>query len=241
MTIKKCLLLTGAAGDLGGEICKKLSESYFLILIDINKTEIIETLEYEQKAIFFKADITDYEKIREIKETVKVYDISAMILAAGILEVMSFKNTAIEDWERTISINLTANYVFCKEFYECLLKNGGGHIVFIGSVMSKVAGYDLFSYGVSKAGLAHLSTNLALELMNDNIFVNCICPGFMNTKMYKIVNQSTDKNVNWIHTLGGLKNKFVRIEDIIQLITFLLNQQSVNGETIVIDNGYSIR
>ncbi|WP_242861540.1 SDR family NAD(P)-dependent oxidoreductase [Cellulosilyticum ruminicola] len=190
-----------------------------------------------------KADITDSECIEQLKKEVtnKYKSINGMILAAGILEVKNFKNTTLEDWNRTLEINLTANYMICKALVDNIIACGGGHIIFIGSVMSKVAGYDLLTYSVSKAGVAHLAANLALDLLNEEIYVNCICPGFMNTEMYQKVNQAPEKNINWIHTLAGLKNKFVRIEDIVNLIYFLINQQSINGQAIIVDNGYSIR
>lgn len=238
---KMGMIVTGAAGSLGKAICEKFVDTYFLILIDKNKPSFISELENQKKAVFFEIDIIDYYKIKQLREKIKNYNIRVMVLAAGIIEPRSFKESTLEEWERTISINLTSNYVLCKEFSEFLVNNCGGHIVFIGSVLSKVAGYDLISYSVSKAGLDHLSRNLALELMHDNIYVNCICPGFLDTQMLQKVKRNKDYNINWIYTLGGLKNYYVRVEDIVELICLLINQQSINGETIIVDNGYSLR
>lgn len=241
MDSRECMIVTGAAGSLGEQICAKFSDSYFLILIDINKSSFISNLEEQQKGIYFEIDISDCKQIAKLRKKIENYNIKVMILAAGILEAKSFKESTLEEWERSMRVNLTANYAFCKEIYGIIAGNSGGHIVFVSSVLSKVAGYDLVSYSVSKAGLDHLARNLALELMDDNIYVNCVCPGFFDTQMLHKVKRGNDYNVNWIYTLGGLKNYCVRIVDIVELIGFLINQQSINGETIVIDNGYSLR
>lgn len=238
---KMGMVITGAAGSLGKAICEEFSDTYFLILLDRMKPSFIEELELQQKAVFIEIDLLEYHSIKSIREKIEKYNIKVMVLAAGILEFGSFKASTLEEWEHTISLNLTSNYVLCKELYELLVSNDGGHIVFIGSVLGKVAGYDLLSYSVSKAAVDHLVRNLALELMEHNIFVNCICPGFFDTKMLQKVKQHKDYNVNWIYTLGGLKNYCIRIIDIVKLIEFLINQQSMNGETITVDNGYSIR
>lgn len=241
LTERECVVVTGAAGSLGEHICAELKDRYFLILIDKKLSGFIQELEQENRAIFFNINICDYAQISNLQSKLKEFNIRGLIFAAGILESRSFKDSSLEDWESMMQVNLTANYVLSRQLYPVLKGKDGGHIIFISSVLSKVAGYDMMAYGVSKAGLNHLARNLALELMDDNIYVNCICPGFIDTSMLKKVKQGSDYNMKWIYMLGGLKNYCIRMEDIAGLISFLINQQSITGETIVIDNGYSIR
>lgn len=243
---EKFIIVTGAYGGLGKEVCKALCEDYSLILIDKEENkEFTEELREisSRRIICFKIDFLTSENLKLLTDflTEENLLIKGVILAAGIMKKGKLENTSLEDWDETIKVNLTSNFVLCKAIIPFLKKQRAGSIIFIGSVLGKVASYDLFVYSVTKAALVHFSKNLALELMDYGISVNCISPGFMDTTMYSEFSKNNDLNRNWFHLFGGLKNKTIEIEDVIKTIDLLLKQKSMSGENIIIDYGYSIR
>lgn len=242
---KQALLITGAAGGLGEELCRKFYKEYMLILLDKKaQPKFIDDLLKDRGQIeYFSVDLNSKNKIKEIKNYLlsKEIYIKGLILAAGIMCFKSFHDITLEDWQETIDINLTSNFLICKEFVPILIQQRFGYIVIIGSVLGKVASYDLFAYNISKAALIHFTKNLALELLEYNILVNCICPGFMQSGMYKNVVQKNAKSKNWFYLFGGLPKKVVSKKDVCKLVDYLINQDSMTGEEIILDGGYSIR
>ncbi len=246
MNYQKTLMITGAFGSLGEEICRKFYKEYKLLLIDKKAPpEFVDDLNNDGGDIkIITADLVDPNSIKSIGKYISNRDciIQGVILAAGTICFKSFHNITVEEWKETIEVNLTSNFLICKEVVPFLTKQGFGHIVLIGSVLGKVACYDLFAYSVSKAALIHFTKNLALDLLDYNVNVNCICPGFMESEMFQNVLKSETLNrKNWFHLLGGLPKRTIQKRDISELIDYLLNQEAMTGEEIILDGGYSIR
>lgn len=246
MSDKQWVIITGALGGVGKDICQHFYKTYNLVLIDYKRDEtFLEELHNvsENCIEYYSVDLSNENEVLSFCSEMKNKDIKlkALVLNAGVMEVATSSNTSIEMWNRTFNVNVTSNFIISKELAPLLAKQGVGHIVAIGSVLGEVAGYDLLAYSTSKAALSHLCKNLALEMMDHNIYVNCIAPGFIKTDLYNKAMSTPGKSKNWLHVLGGLPNKLVLKKDIVLLIEYLINQQSVNGQTIVIDNGYSIR
>lgn len=246
LTNKKTLLITGAFGRLGEEICRRFYREYQLTLIDCKKppTFVDELMNDGGDIDIISVDLTDQNSVHRISKHIldKKCILQGAILASGMICLKSFHNITYEEWKDTFEVNLNANFLVCKELVPILMEQKHGHIVLIGSVLGKVACYDLFSYSVSKAALIHFTKNLALDLLDYNINVNCICPGFIESDMFQSVMESKTLNRNkWFHLLGGLPKRTIGMNDITELINFLINQEAMTGEEIIMDGGYSIR
>ncbi len=246
MNCDEYIILTGAFGALGKEICQRLIKKYNLILIDkVIDTEFLEKLHTSSTGKIKSVEI-DFLNINEMSRlsnflSLENLRISGLICVAGVMKKGTLEETSLEDWNNTLMVNLTSNFIICKLIIPLFKSQNYGNIVFISSVLGKVAVYDLLSYSVSKAALIHFSKNLALELQEFNIIVNCICPGFIKSNLYKDLLNNKNLNKNWFHLFGGIKNKTIEIEDVSKTVEFLLGQKSITGEEIIVDGGYSIR
>lgn len=246
MKNEEYIILTGACGELGKEICEKLVKTYNLFLIDkVINTEFIRELQTisSKKVITLEIDFMDSNEFYRLDEYLNrnSFLVKGLVSVAGIMKKGTLEETSLEDWNNSILINLTSNFILCKVVIPFLKKQKYGNLIFVSSVLGKVAVYDLLSYSVSKAALIHFSKNLALELQEFNIFVNCICPGFMKTNLYREFSSQKELNKNWFHLFGGMKNKTIKMVDVSKTVEFLLSQSSITGEEIIIDGGYSIR
>ncbi|MHB1391652.1 MAG: SDR family NAD(P)-dependent oxidoreductase [Clostridia bacterium] len=194
------LLITGASGGLGEEICRHFYKSYGLILLDKkNQPDFVSKLINDGGEIeYFSIDLQDEHEVMGIRKDIQNRHkyLKGLVLAAAVMNMSSFKELTLNKWRETLEVNLTANFIICKELAPILTHQKGGHIITIGSVLGKVAGYDMVAYSTSKAALIHFTRNLALELIESNVYVNCICPGFMKTEMFNAVMTNVNKNKN---------------------------------------------
>ena len=245
MRDKRFLIITGAFGGVGIETCKSLIDSYSLILIDKeNNEKYVDELMSKSKneVIFFEIDFLKTESFSILDKFLVENEIKieGIVCLAGVMKKSTLFDTSLNDWDNIMKINLTSNFIISRICTPYMKKQKYGKIIFISSIFGKIAAYDLLSYSVSKSALIQFSKSLALELRDFNIMVNCICPGFINTNMYKEFKKSDDLNANWFYLFGGVKNKLVPVYDVVRTIKYLLQQESISGEEIVIDYGYSI-
>ncbi|NCB14158.1 MAG: SDR family oxidoreductase, partial [Erysipelotrichia bacterium] len=134
----------------------------------------------------------------------------------------------IEEWEKIISVNLTAPYILSKEFAS-LLKESKGHIINISSTRALMSESGTESYSTSKGGISSLTHALAVSLA-PNVKVNSISPGWINTD----INYKPTANDNEQHLSGRVGTPL----DIVDTVKFLLkNRGFITGENIVVDGG----
>jgi len=150
------------------------------------------------------------------------------------------QDMTVERWDVILETNLRSLFIAAKAVYPAMVKIGGGKIISIGS-MTSLFGVGAFSaYGASKGGLLQLSRSLAVAWAKDNIQVNCILPGWINTGLSK----TAKKNV------PGLEERVVartpagrwgEPEDLIGTAVFLASRASdfVTGTAIPVDGGYA--
>ena len=150
------------------------------------------------------------------------------------------QDMTVERWDVILETNLRSLFIAAKAVYPAMVKIGGGKIISIGS-MTSLFGVGAFSaYGASKGGVLQLSRSLAVAWAKDNIQVNCILPGWINTGLSK----TAKKNV------PGLEERVVartpagrwgEPEDLIGTAVFLASRASdfVTGTAIPVDGGYA--
>ncbi|MEZ4692933.1 MAG: SDR family oxidoreductase [Aliarcobacter sp.] len=219
----KTIIITGASNGIGKALAKNLRKKYQIINIDIIEKKM-------DRVKFYKCDLSSKEQLLKTIEKIKKdrNKIYALINNAAIFNHISLEEQTIEEWEKIISVNLTAPYILSKEFAS-LLKESKGHIINISSTRALMSESGTESYSASKGGISSLTHALAVSLA-PNVKVNSISPGWINTD----VNYKPTANDNEQHLSGRVGTPL----DIVDTVKFLLkNRGFITGENIVVDGG----
>jgi NAD(P)-dependent dehydrogenase (short-subunit alcohol dehydrogenase family) len=184
-------------------------------------------------------------------------DVAAMVHFAlshfGRLDVL-FNNAGIEgdtartdaatldNWDRVIAINLTGTFLGMKHGIAAMLQHGGGAIVNNASVAGIVGFPGIPAYAASKGGVEQLTRSAALEYATDNVRVNCLCPGVIDTPMVQRFTHNLPEAQAQI-TATEPVGRLGRPEEVAQLALFLASDRSsfLTGAVIPVDGGYVAR
>lgn len=197
------------------------------------------------EAIFVQVDVSDAADVRRmVKATVERYGkLGILINNAGIYAQASVVETAEEEWDRILDINLKGVFLCSKYSIPEMIKGGGGSIVNIGSEAGIVGIKNQVAYNVSKSGVIALTKSMAIDFAAHNIRVNCVCPGTTETPLVRAaVERAPDpaaarralEEVRPAHRLG-------QPEEIAAGILYLASDESpyATGSILSIDGGYT--
>lgn len=237
-------IVTGAAGGFGQAItrtfcCEGINQ---IALVDINEKildEFSNELQREGFNVFpYKADVSSENEVQEISSQIlnifKKVDI--LVNNAGVAQSLPIQDVTIEDWERTININLKSTFLFCKFFIKNMIQNKYGKIVNISSIAGQTGRPVSVQYASSKAGIIGLTRNIAFQVAKYGINVNAIAPGPIITPMLE---KSFTKEIS-----ERLKATipFIRqgtVQDIANAVLFLSSEESswITGQVLAVNGG----
>ncbi|MDA8139140.1 MAG: SDR family NAD(P)-dependent oxidoreductase [Desulfobacteraceae bacterium] len=239
----RTILVTGASSGIGRAACILLSRlNARLVLIGRDTVHLAETLEALAGGghIVAPFDLADTEAIPTWMKTLEGVErpMQGLVHCAGIQTVRPLQFMKMDDFDRTIDINVRSAFALTKGFRQKTVGAGDGSIVFLSSIMAVVGQRGVSAYCASKGALAAMTRALALELAP--MRVNCVAPAVVQTPMTeKFKSQLTDEQfaeVVRMHPLG-LGNAL----DVAHAIAFLLADTArwITGTTLVVDGGYS--
>jgi 3-oxoacyl-[acyl-carrier protein] reductase len=156
---------------------------------------------------------------------------------AGVGGNIPFLETNLEDWNRIIGINLTGAFLVAQASARQMVKNGGGKIVNIASLSGQRGGNGRAAYGAAKAGLELLTKVMAVELAPQNINVNAIAPGAIETEMAKFAHDEATRAA--YHYLIPM-DRYGTPQEIADAAVFLCSDESryLQGHTLNVDGGF---
>ena len=167
------------------------------------------------------------------------YELDGLVLVAGVNDPAPIERMTLEDWNRTISINLTANFDLLR-LLRPIIREQTGRIVIVSSVYGSLAREGRSAYSASKSGVEALVRSAALEFAGAGLLVNAVAPGFIETSLtYK--NNSKD-DIDRIVSSVPLR-KLGQPEHVANLVNFLMDPIRncfITGQVITIDGGFSI-
>lgn len=241
----KVVLVTGSSRGIGKAIVMDFARKGYNVVINYIKEdnqakELKERLEkeYHIKALTIRADISNENEVQKMIDTIinKFGRIDVLVNNAGIAIDKEFEDRTVEDWKRTLSVNLIAPFIVSKYVGNEMLKNKYGRIINISSTNGINAFFPTtIDYDASKAGLINLTHNLAIQFA-PYINVNCVAPGWVNTDM----NKELPKDLIEEETNKIYKKRFAEPSEIAKVVTFLASDDAdfINDEIIKVDGGY---
>lgn len=243
--MNKVALVTGSSRGIGKAIITDFARKGYNVVINYIKEDneaerLKEKLEneYSIKALTIKADVSNEDEVQEMIANIKkeFKRIDVLVNNAGIAIDKEFEDRTVEDWKRTLSVNLIAPFIVSKYVGNEMLKNKSGKIINISSTNGINAFFPTsIDYDASKAGLINLTHNLAIQFA-PYINVNCVAPGWVNTDM----NKELPKDLIEEETNRIYKKRFAEPSEIAKVITFLASEDAdyINDEIIKVDGGY---
>jgi NAD(P)-dependent dehydrogenase (short-subunit alcohol dehydrogenase family) len=241
--IKKTALVTGAARGIGLAVAKKfLAEGWRVALLDI-ESELLRTavaaIAEPDNTLALHADVSDAAAVASaIAATEARFGrLDALVNNAGVAVFAPLLETSDDDWNRVLAVNLTGPFLCTKAAAPLMREHGGGAIVNITSISGLRASTLRSAYGTSKAGLAHLTKQLAVELAALGIRVNGVAPGPVETAMARQVH--TPEIRADYHDAIPL-NRYGLEEELAEAVYFLCSERAsyITGQVLCVDGGF---
>jgi 3-oxoacyl-[acyl-carrier protein] reductase len=239
----KVALITGGSRGIGAEIAKEFSKEGAFVVINyvLNEkaaNEIIEEIKIlGGYAIGIKSDVSDFNKAKELVQSTiqKFGKLDILVNNAGISKVGLFIDMNENDWDEIINTNLKSVFNLSKYAVKHMISNRSGSIINISSMWGEVGASCEVVYSTSKGGMNAFTKALGKELAANNIRVNAIAPGVIETDM----NNWMDENEKI-----GLSNeipmmRFGTVKEVAKLAVFLASEDSsyMTAQVINVDGG----
>jgi 2-deoxy-D-gluconate 3-dehydrogenase len=239
----KAALVTGGNGGIGLGMAHGLAAAGAKVAVaGRDKSKNAEALKALAGALAIEADLREEKSCRAMVEEAaqRLGRLDILVNNAGINVRKRPEQYSLEEWKLVLDTNLTSAFVAAQAAYPHMRRAGGGKIVNIGSMMSLFGASFAAPYGASKGGIVQLTKSLAAAWATDNIQVNAVLPGWIDTALTRRARE----DVSGLHervlarTPAG---RWGRPEDLAGIAVFLASPASdfVTGTAIPVDGGYA--
>lgn len=242
----KKALITGGTAGIGKEIALAFAKQGADVAIfgtnEERAAQVIQELEQsrltpEQRFISLIVNVSEKASVEAaIQQLLATWgQVDILINNAGITRDGLLMRMSEEDWDQVIDVNLKSIYNTCQALVRPMIKAKGGKIINISSVVGLTGNAGQANYAASKSGMIGFTKALAQELATRNICVNCIAPGFIQTRMTDALNEGQKEGLLKKIPMGRMGNP----QDIANAAIFLASNLSdyVTGQVLTVDGG----
>lgn len=241
----KVVLITGSSRGIGAATAREFAKNGYNVVINYNSSEKdADTLKKELEnncniqALAIKCDVSNEEEVKNmVEKTIEKFGtIDVLVNNAGIAIDTLFEDKTVENFRKTLDVNLIGTFLVSKYVGNVMLENKKGTIVNVSSTNGIDTYYPMsLDYDASKAGVISLTHNLALQY-SPFIRVNAIAPGWVNTDMNKELDEEFIDEENRKIML----NRFAEPGEIAKAIYFLGSDSAsyINNTVIRVDGGF---
>jgi len=245
----KATLITGIASGIGRATAIIFAqEGAKIVGADIDQEKGLEAIEVIERAggeaIFVKANVSETRDVKRLVKKALVYGrIDVLFNNAGVELVKKLKDTTEEEWDKIIKANLRSVFLCCKYVIPEMIGRGG--VIINNSSVAGLVGSFSSAYSASKGAIIAFTKTLAVELAPDNIRVNCICPGAIETPMlHRVLEKQGDPELIRRERIRSYPmGRFGKPEEVAQAALFLACDESsfVTGAVVAVDGGFISR
>tara|TARA_R110002096_G_scaffold54517_15_gene140625 strand:- start:9990 stop:10643 length:654 start_codon:yes stop_codon:yes gene_type:complete len=209
-------LITGGEGDLAQAISRQLDSSGWQVLAPGHR----------------ELDVSSRDSVRAYFDQQIGGRIDLLVNNAGITQDRAFLKLSESNWDEVVDTNLKGAFLCSQTALRLMQKQRDGHIINIGSYSAINPPLGQANYASAKAGLFGLTKSLAKEVGKRNIRINCLLPGFLETKMTTGLPEKVIQQARENHALG----RFNTCEEVARFVGFLASTENVSGQVFQLDS-----
>ena len=223
------IVITGVSGGIGKKIAVELS-NYDSVIGIYSSNKVF----FERRSIStIKLNLNDEQSIIEFVKNSHLTRITVIHLATVSINGL-IANYSRSNWDHTIDVNITGNYLITKHLLPIMINEKWGRIIHFSSVVAQKGERGAIAYGMSKSAISGFSSGLSQEYGRFNITRNVLSLGYMETGLIDTLDIKSKKEI-----LRKIPiNKFGDINSIVNAVKFIIESDYINGSEINIDGGF---
>ncbi len=245
----KVAVITGGASGIGaGTVRRFVAEGARVLIADLDEAAgTALAAELGDAASFLRVDVSREEQVAAmIAEATDLFGgLDCLFNNAGFGGALGpIASTTVEDYDLTMDVLVKSVFLGIKHAAPIMTAQGSGSIISTASVAGLRAGYAPHLYSVAKCAVLHMTRSVALELGEDNVRVNAICPGFIATPLAAGHPEADEERIQKMRDISAGAQVLGRVgeaADIANMALFLASDQSewVTGQEFVVDGGFN--
>lgn len=239
----KTALVTGASRGIGRAIAIDLAARGAAVVVNYNASEaaaqeVVQIITSAGgKAVAIKADVSKYDEAEKlIKASIEALGkLDILVNNAGTTRDMLLMQMKEDDWDHVIQADLKSVFNCCKAATRPMIRQRGGRVINITSVIGLSGQAGQTNYAAAKAGIIGFTKSMAKELGSRNITVNCVAPGFIPTALTNVLPEEQKQAITNATPLG----RFGTPEDIAHAVSFFASDLAafITGAVLSVDGG----
>ena len=244
----KVAVVTGAASGIGRASAKRLAEAGAAVgMLDINEDQgqaAKEQINQEGgRAKFYRCDVSSYADCEKVTEAIiaEFDKIDILFNNAGVIVRKDVVEMSEQEWDLVVNVNLKGIYLLSHHVIPHMKAGGGGVIINTGSGWGLKGGSKAVSYCATKAGVVNMTRAMAIDHGPDNIRVNCVCPGDIDTPLLRdeAIQLGEDMEVFMAEAADRPIQRVGQVEDVANAVLFLASDMSSwsTGMCLQVDGG----
>ena len=239
----KVAIITGGGSGIGKAIALAFVREGAQVVIAgrDNKKLALAAEEIGANCLAVTADVSHARDVQKLVSVTleKFKRIDILVNNAALLLPGTAESLGEQDFDQTFNVNVRGLWLLSREVLPQMRAAGGGSIINIGSVLSLLGARNRVAYSASKGAVMAMTKAMALDHAAENIRVNCICPGIVETEL--VAKFNTDENVRRQRVAMHPMGRFGRPEDVASAAIYLASDESgwTTGSTLTVDGGYS--
>jgi NAD(P)-dependent dehydrogenase (short-subunit alcohol dehydrogenase family) len=249
----KRALVTGGSRGIGRSIALALAAAGADVALTARRQPELDVVVAEVRALGrlglgLTCDVTDPDQVQQLADTLndELGGVEILINNAGRAQSHKFLNHPDDLWHALVAVNLTSVYYVTKAIVPAMVAQRWGRVINIASTASKIGGRYIAAYTATKHGVLGLTRSLALELVDYQITVNAICPGYVDTPMTEtnIANIAARTGMSASDARAALEKvspqkRLIEPEEVAAVAVMLAQEESrgITGQAINVDGG----
>ena len=248
----RAAIITGGAAGIGRATAELFAEEGARVVVaDLDEKSGDETVSVIKgkggEAIFVATDVSREDDAQRLcEEALRAFGRVDILVNNAATFVLKGLEASIEDWRRSLDVNVVGTALVSRFAVEAMKRSGGGAIVNLGSISSFIAQPQFVTYSATKAALVQMTRNMALDLAPFGIRVNCVCPGTILTRASQDHMERVGMTLEEFVAEEGPKHLLGRIgkpREVAYAILFLASDEAsfITGTHLMVDGGYTAR